>query len=207
MNQEKIIQIAMLKTVLSVSGKPGLYKMISQGKSLLVIESLADKKRIPAYSKDKIISLGDITIAANEEEVPLYKVLNRIKEKENLQTIPSDILKASTDELHAYFAEVLPEYDRERVYPTDIKRLMNWYNILLEAGITEFAPEEEIEEKQETEESEEEKENNKPKEDVKKELKVQKAVAPKNNAASQKTATPTKQKPAMGKMRQRTKAK
>jgi hypothetical protein len=169
---------------------------------------LADKKRIPAYAKDKVITLGDVAIFTNDEEVPLYTVLNSIKEKENLQKISFDISKATPDELRAYFVEVLPNFDRERVYPTDIKRVLNWYNILLNAGITEFAPEEADEIKPESTEVEPEEETKKSKEEVKKEIKSQKTTAtPKKSVAPKNTATATKQQPATGKMRQRTKQK
>ena len=139
----------MLKKILSVSGKPGLYQMVSQGKNMLIIESLTDKKRIPAYARDKVISLGDIAIYTNEQEVPLYEVLSSVKQKENGQKVSIELSKASPDELRAYLAELLPDFDRERVYPTDIKRLLTWYNLLLEAGITEYEPQEEKQEKKE----------------------------------------------------------
>ena len=197
----------MLKTILSVSGKPGLYKMISQGKNLLIIESLTDKKRIPAYTRDKVISLGDIAIYTNDEDVPLYKILNSIKEKESLQQIPIEISKATSDELYTYLASVLPDFDKERVYPTDIKRLINWYNILLTAGITEFDPEEEVKENPETDLSETEGKTKKPKEEIKKEVKPKKTTSPSKVAATQNTATLSKQPSATGKMRQRTKQK
>lgn len=131
----------MLKTILSISGKPGLFKLVSHGKNMLIVESLADKKRVPAYAKDKVISLGDIAIYTDETEVPLHEVLSSIKEKENggKITIGSS---AKPDELRAYFAEVLPTFDRERVYPSDIKKLISWYNLLISAGITDFTPEE-----------------------------------------------------------------
>ena len=190
----------MLKTILSVSGKPGLYKMISQGTNLLIIESLIDKKRIPAYARDKVISLGDIAINTNEEEVPLYKVLNSIKEKENIQPISTDFSNATPDDFRAYFAEVLPEFDRDRVYPTDIKRLLNWYNILLNAGITEFDPQEEADGKTEKEETE-------PAEEVKKVTKAKKTATPQKTTAPKNTATPTQQRAATGKRIQRTKQK
>ena len=195
----------MLKTILSVSGKSGLYKMISQGKNLLIIESLTDKKRIPAYASDKIITLDNIEIYTNDDKVPLYKVLNSIKEKENLNPILLDISKATPEELRAYMGEVLPEFDRERVYPTDIKRLISWYNILLKADITAFDPEEDT--KEEKDESEGEDESKKPKEEIKKEAKPKQTATLTKTAAHQKTATPTKQQPATGKMRQRTKQK
>lgn len=129
----------MLKTVLSISGRPGLFKLVSRGKNMLIVESLVDGKRIPAYAKDKVISLGDIAIYTNETEVPLHEVLTAVKNKGNgaKVAVPSD-----AKELRTYFAEVLPDFDRERVYPSDIKKLLTWYNILIGAGITDFAPEE-----------------------------------------------------------------
>lgn len=130
----------MLKKILSVSGKPGLYKLVSQGKSMLVVETLADSRRLPIYAREKVTSLGDIAIYTTGDEVPLYKVLNSVKEKEAARPASIDPAHATPDELRAYMAEVLPEYDRDRVYPTDIKRLLNWYNQLINAGITDFAP-------------------------------------------------------------------
>ena len=197
----------MLKTILSVSGKSGLYKMISQGKNLQIIESLIDKKRIPAYASDKTIYLDHVEIFTNGDSIPLYKVLNSIKEKESLKPITWDISKATPDELRTYMGEVLPDFDRERVYPTDIKRLLNWYNILVEAGFQAFDPEEEAEEQKEKDESEGEDEAKKPKEEIKKEAKPKKTTAIPKTVGSPKTTTLTKQQPATGKMRQRTKQK
>lgn len=130
----------MLKTILSISGKPGLFKLVSHGKNMLIVESLADKKRVPAYAKDKVISLGDIAIYTDDAEVPLHEVLTRVKTKENGQKA-SISPSAKPDELRAYFAEILPDFDRERVYPSDIKKLISWYNLLIGAGITDFTPE------------------------------------------------------------------
>ena len=111
----------MLKTILSIAGKPGLYKLISQGKNMLIVETVdAAKKRVPAYAHDKVISLADIAMYTDAEEVPLSEVLEAVKK------------------LHAYFAEVLPNYDRDRVHNGDIKKLISWYNILVNNGITEF---------------------------------------------------------------------
>jgi len=131
----------MLKTILSVSGKPGLYKLISNGKNMLIVESLVDKKRTPVYGSDKIISLGDIAMYTDEDEVPLHNVLTSVKNKENGAKIALNTKTATNDELYSYMAEVLPTFDRERVYPTDIKKLINWYNALIEAGLTDFTPE------------------------------------------------------------------
>lgn len=132
----------MLKTILSISGKPGLFKLVSHGKNMLIVESLADQKRVPAYAKDKVISLGDIAIYTDEAEVPLHEVLTNVKNKENGQTSSLNPSKAKPDELRAYMAEVLPNFDRDRVYPSDIKKLITWYNLLVNAGITDFTPEE-----------------------------------------------------------------
>ena len=135
----------MLKTILSISGKPGLFKLVSQGKNMLIVESLVDKKRVPAYAKDKVISLGDIAIYTDETEVPLHEVLTSVKNKENGNLV-SVYPAAKPEELRAFMAEVLPDFDRERVYPSDIKKLISWYNILINAGITDFTPQENAEE-------------------------------------------------------------
>ena len=138
----------MLKTILSISGKPGLYKLVSQGKNMLIVESLADKKRFPAYSNEKIISLGDIAMYTDTEDIPLQEVLLSMKKKENGAAVVMDLKKATADELRAYMAEVLPAFDRDRVYLSDIKKLISWYNLLVESGITDFeeAPAEEAKE-------------------------------------------------------------
>lgn len=129
----------MLRTILSVSGKPGLFKLISQGKNMLILETLdATKKRLPVYAHDKVISLGDIAMYTDDEEVALGEVLESVKNKENGAAASIDFKKASQAELHAYMAEVLPSYDRDRVHASDIKKLIQWYNILVNNGITEF---------------------------------------------------------------------
>ena len=135
----------MLKTILSISGKPGLFKLVSQGKNMLIVESLVDKKRVPAYAKDKVISLGDIAIYTDETEVPLHEVLTSVKNKENGNLVSVNPA-AKPEELRAFMAEVLPDFDRERVYPSDIKKLISWYNIQINAGITDFTPQENAEE-------------------------------------------------------------
>ncbi len=113
----------MLKTILSISGKPGLYKLISQGKNMLIVESLIDKKRFPAYGNEKIISLGDIAMYTDAEDIPLKEVLLSMKKKENGAAVAMDLKKASADELRSYLAEVLPDFDRDRVYLSDIKKI------------------------------------------------------------------------------------
>jgi hypothetical protein len=144
----------MLKKILSVSGKSGLFKMVSQGKNMFIAESLIDQKRIPVYPRDKVVSLGDISIYTEGEEVPLVQIFNTIKEKENGK--PIDFSPAiKPDELKSYFAEILPDFDRDRVYPSDIKKIMNWYNLLINTGIVDFKKDEEGEEEtRDTEEKE-----------------------------------------------------
>lgn len=139
----------MLKNILSISGKPGLYKLVSQAKSMLIVESVtSEKKRMPAYGNEKITSLADIAMYTNDAEKPLKEVLEAIKEKENGATIAIDTKKATADELRQYLSEVLPDFDRDRVYPNDIKKLISWYNILVSNGITDFLSEEKDEKEQ-----------------------------------------------------------
>lgn len=135
----------MLKEILSVTGKPGLFKLVSQGKNMLIVESLIDGKRFPAYTKDKVVSLGDIAIFTETEEVPLGQVLESLKAKEKGAVCSIDP-KSDNDKLRKYMLEVLPDYDRDRVYPSDIRKLLTWYNILINAQITDFVTEEKQEE-------------------------------------------------------------
>jgi len=129
----------MLETILSISGKPGLYKLVSRGNRNLIVETIdAQKKRFPAFGTDKVISLADIAMYTDTEEVPLRKVLTNIKEKEGGKTTSIDYRKASKEELFAYLGEVLPNFDRDRVYPADAKKLIQWYNILIENGLDDF---------------------------------------------------------------------
>ncbi len=132
----------MLKEILSVTGKPGLFKLVSQAKNMLIVESLVDGKRIPAYSRDKVVSLGDIAMFTETEEVPLAEVLEKLKTKENGQPASVDS-KADNDTLRKFMSEVLPDYDRDRVYPSDIRKLISWYNLLINNNITDFVSKEE----------------------------------------------------------------
>lgn len=125
----------MLKIILSVSGKPGLFKLVSNAKNMVIVESLADKRRLPIYARDKVVSLGDIAMYTEEGEVPLGEVLTKIQAKENGEKV-SIAGKSKAEELRKYFSEILPSYDRDRVYDSDIKKLLNWYNLLIEAGIS-----------------------------------------------------------------------
>ena len=124
----------MLTKILSVSGKPGLYKLISTSKHLNIVESLLDGKRIPVYLTEKMVALGDVSVYTTGEDVPLREVFRKIKEKENGEkTVPGS--KSSNGEVFRYFGEVLPNYDTEKVYASDIKKILSWYNILINSGI------------------------------------------------------------------------
>lgn len=129
----------MLQTILAISGKPGLYKLVSRAKNSLIIEALDEThRRMPAFAADKITSLADIAMYTDADDVPLHKVLTSLKDLEQGKPASIDYRKASGDELREYFAKVLPDFDRDRVHNSDIKKLLQWYNILIANGITDF---------------------------------------------------------------------
>ena len=129
----------MKETILSIAGKPGLYKLVSRAKNNLIVETVDQAhKRIPVFNSNKIISLADIAIYTETEDVPLMKVMVAVRDKEQAKACSVNFRKASGDELRAYFDEVLPEFDRERVHDSDIRKLLQWYDILVTNGITEF---------------------------------------------------------------------
>lgn len=125
----------MSKTILAISGKPGLYELISRGKGSLIIESLSDHKRMPAFASDRVTSLGDIAMYTDEEDKPLGEILIALRDMEGGKKASLDYKKASGKQLTDYFAKFLPNFDRDRVHSSDIKKLIQWYNILVEAGI------------------------------------------------------------------------
>ncbi len=149
----------MIKRIVSIAGKPGLFKLVSQGRNMLIVESLQNGKRTPAYSHDKVISLADVAIYTNGEDMPLADVLEKISAYTNGQPID---MKSFADDaaIRAYLGEILPEYDRDRVYTTDIKKLFSWYNQLIAAGVTKFK-DDEIAEDQAAEAAEKADEENK----------------------------------------------
>ena len=132
----------MQDTILSIAGKPGLYKLVSRGKNNLIVEALdATHRRQPAFATDRITSLNDIAMYTEADDVPLTKILDSMKTIEGGKKASIDYKKASGDELREYFTKVLPDWDRDRVQNSHIKKLIQWYNILIEAGITEFEEE------------------------------------------------------------------
>lgn len=134
----------MLKSILTIAGKPGLYKLLASGRNMLIVETIdATKKRIPVHATDKVVSLGDIAMFTDDEEVPLWQVLENVKAKAEGKAVALDPKTATNEELAEFFGEVLPNYDRDRVYMTHVRKLIQWYNMLIANGITDFKPEEE----------------------------------------------------------------
>jgi len=142
-----------LSKILSISGRPGLYKHIAQSKNSAVVESLEDGKRSSAFITEQMSSLNDISVFTTGEDIKLEEIFKKIYEKENGKEAFSH--NASADEIKAFFSEAVPEYDKERVYVSDIKKIIKWYNILVKAEILEFKEED----KKETETKEEKKED------------------------------------------------
>lgn len=130
----------MIKTILSISGRPGLFKLVNQGKNMLIVESLLNGRRTPAYSHDKVVSLGDISIYTTEGDVPLADVFEAIKTKYEAAQV--DVKRLDDADVRSKFAEILPDFDDERVYTNDIRKVFTWYNQLIAAGITEFKDQE-----------------------------------------------------------------
>ncbi|WP_299439896.1 DUF5606 domain-containing protein [uncultured Aquimarina sp.] len=131
-----------LDKILSISGKPGLYELKAQTRSGFVAESLADGKKLSVSIQNNVSILSEIAIYTFTEEVPLREIFKRIQEKENGEKAISH--KESKNKLEAYFSEVLPDYDEDRVYVSDMKKVIQWYNILQSKGITDFEEPEEV---------------------------------------------------------------
>lgn len=142
----------MLKGILAISGQSGLFKLVAEAKNNIIVESLDTGKRMPAYSTNKISALEDIAIYTDTADVPLKEVFQIIAEKENLGQAPD--YKSNPNQLKSYFAEILPGYDRDRVYVSDIKKVIQWYNILQEKDMLDFSEEETEEQKENGEDGE-----------------------------------------------------
>jgi len=127
----------MLKGIIAITGKPGLYKLLSRGKNNLIVENITTGKRMPTYPHEKVVSIPDISIYTEGGDTPLTDVFEKVYATAEGKAVD---LKgfADADALRNYFGTILPDFDRERVYTTDIKKLFSWYNILIAAGITEF---------------------------------------------------------------------
>lgn len=142
-----------LKDILAISGKQGLYKNIGQSKNGVIVESLIDGKRFPAFAHERISSLAEISVFTLEEDIPLEDVFKKIFEKyEGKEAIDP---KSGGEKLKAFMKEVLPDYDEDRVYVSDIKKMLAWYNLLVSQNMLEFPEEEEKAESDEQAKNEE----------------------------------------------------
>ena len=122
-----------LKGLINIAGKPGLFKVVSQNQKIIIVESLIDKKRIPIHSHNQANLLEEIGIYTYEDVLSLSEVFKKIANKEKCQKSISH--KSSSNELISYFRNILSNYDEEKVYISDIKKVINWYNILQSVGM------------------------------------------------------------------------
>ncbi len=128
----------MKQNILAISGKPGLFLMLARGGNTIIVETL---------DQDRITSLNDVSIYTDDgDDIKLMKVFESMKEHEQGKAVAMDVKKATKEQLAEYVGEVLPNFDRDRVYPNDMRKLISWYNILVENGLTDFVDPEETEE-------------------------------------------------------------
>lgn len=134
----------MLRKILSITGKPGLFEILSQGKNTIIVEDISSKKRFPAMGRDHIVSLGDIAMYTDSGDKPLGEILDAVFAKNDGKAI--DVAALVKDKkLKDKFGEIIEDFDRERVHDSDIKKLFSWYNLLIAAGWTKFTAEDEEE--------------------------------------------------------------
>lgn len=134
----------MLREILAITGKPGLFRIVSHGSKMLIVEDLKSKKRFPAQARDKVVSLGDISMYTDEGDKPLGEILDLVyAHNDGKQIDVKGLIKDG--KIRAEFEAILPDFDKDRVYDNDIKKLFTWYNILTEAGMNKFTAEEEKE--------------------------------------------------------------
>ena len=146
----------MLKKILSISGRPGLYQLVSYGKNMLLVDTIPAGHRFPIHSRERVMSLGDISIFTTSDDVPLSQVLENVGKKYDNKVIDAKAFNTA-DQLHEFMAGVLENWDSERVHNSDIKKIISWYNVLVGAGITDFTTKEEEEEEEKEKEKEKEK--------------------------------------------------
>lgn len=139
-----------LSKILSISGKPGLYKMVGESKNGLVVESFTDGKKIPAFAHERISSLKEISIYTESDDIALWKVLKKLNEIQEGKPIENP-KKSSANDLKALFEQVIPDYDKDTVYVSDMKKVFSWYNQLLEKDMLDFSEQEKEEKEMEEE--------------------------------------------------------
>ena len=135
----------MKQNILAISGKPGLFLMLARGGNTIIVETLdQQKKRFNVGARDRITSLNDVSIYTDDgDDIKLMKVFESMKEHEQGKAVAIDVKKATKEQLAEYVGQVLPNFDRDRVYPNDMRKLISWYNILVENGFTDFVDPEE----------------------------------------------------------------
>ncbi|KGN98322.1 hypothetical protein HQ36_02585 [Porphyromonas gingivicanis] len=133
----------MLREILSISGRPGLFKLLSHSKGSIIVEALTDGRRTPVYASDRVVSLAEVAIYTTEQEKPLGEVLDLIYKHTEGKEVDLKAVGANKESLYTFFGEVLPSYDRDRVYPTDVKKVVTWYNLLVKNGFDHFVATEE----------------------------------------------------------------
>lgn len=183
----------MLKDIIAISGQSGLFKLVASNQKTIIVEHLETKKRIPVYQSSKVSSLDDIAVYTTEEEIPLAEVFERISKIENKQQC-SVQKTASNNDIKDYFEDVLPDYDKDRVYVSDMKKIITWYNVLQVNNMLNFEKEA-VAEATSTESTETKEAKPKAEKAVKKAApKAQKPVAPKATKApaAQKKSVPVK---------------
>lgn len=122
-----------LKEIMAIAGKPGLYKMVAQAKNGIIVESIIDQKRFQAFSHDKISTLEEISIYTESGDVPLKEVLKTMFEK--LEGKPTPEIKGDNNKIKQFFGEMLPQYDKSKVYVSHMQKIIGWYNTLTELGL------------------------------------------------------------------------
>lgn len=180
-----------LSKIMAISGKGGLFKIVSQTKGGLIVESLTDGKKMPVFATHRSSVLEDISMFTYTEDIPLKNVLWSIHQKEEGKKASID-LKADGKELFDYFESVLPDFDRDRVYPSDVKKVLQWYNLLLEHELI-SEPLEEEQQQEDQEETPAEKKDEKPKA-TKKKAAPKVAGSVKKSAAPKTTSSKTQKK-------------
>lgn len=143
----------MLKKIISITGKPGLYEILSQGRGTLIVEDLESKRRLPVHARDQVVSLGDISMYTESGDTPLSDILDKVYARFEGKEI--DVKSMDGAKLHSAFGEIVEDYDRDRVRDNDIKKLFKWYNILIASGMTEFSEKKEEENNNEDKKEEE----------------------------------------------------
>lgn len=137
----------MLKKIISITGKPGLYRILSQGRGSLIVEDIDTKRRLPVLGRDQVVSLGDISMYTESGDTPLGEILDKVYAR--FEGKPVDVKAMDSTALHNTFGEIVEDYDRDRVRDNDIKKLFKWYNLLIASGMTRFAEEEKEDETEE----------------------------------------------------------